>query len=130
MSTIAVAISTHTLTGRPSASPPRNVKNELWVGRPVTCWPSLRASARPRNIESVASVATIAGIAMTWTRSAFTRPSPPPRRTPIAAATHAFIPPRINSADTISVSPNIEPTERSISRIERRNAIPAARIPT
>jgi hypothetical protein len=32
--------------------------------------------------------------------------------------------------EQISVRPKIEPTDRSISRIEIRNAIPAARIPT
>ena len=36
----------------------------------------------------------------------------------------------MNSAALTSESPNIEPTDRSISRIEIRNAIPAAMIPT
>ena len=36
----------------------------------------------------------------------------------------------ISSAETTIESPNIEPTDRSISRMEIRNAIPAAMIPT
>ena len=36
----------------------------------------------------------------------------------------------MNSAAVIRVSPNIEPTDRSISRIEIRNSMPAAMIPT
>jgi len=36
----------------------------------------------------------------------------------------------MNSAALIRDSPNIEPTDRSISRIEIRNAIPPAMIPT
>ena len=79
---------------------------------------------------SVASVATIAGIAMTWTRNALNAPIAPPSRMPRIAASHGFMPCCMNSAALIRVSPNIEPTDRSISRIEIRNAIPAAMIPT
>jgi hypothetical protein len=36
----------------------------------------------------------------------------------------------MSSAEQMRERPNIEPTERSISRIEIRNAMPAAMIPT
>lgn len=49
---------------------------------------------------------------------------------PSTAAIHAFMPWAMSSPLPITVSPKIEPTDRSISRIEIRNAIPAARIPT
>ena len=128
--TIATRISTQTLTGSPAKSPPRNVKNEFSAGRPVTCSPSLSACDSPRYIDSVASVATIAGMAMNWTRIALKRPIAQPSRSPISAASHGFMPCCMSSAEMISVRPNIEPTDRSISRIEIRNAIPAAMIPT
>ena len=96
----------------------------------MTCWPSLSAWLRPRYIESVASVAMIAGIAMNWTRIALNRPIAQPRRTPRSPASHGFIPCLISSAETIRLRPNIEPTDRSISRIEIRKAMPAAMIPT
>jgi len=131
VSTTVTTIITHTLTGSPMiSSPPKNVKNLLSAGRPVTCSPPLSACERPRYIDSVASVATIAGIAMTCTRSALKRPIAAPSRTPSNAASHGFIPCCMNSAETTSASPNIEPTDRSISRIEIRNAMPAAMIPT
>ena len=130
VSPTATRISTHTLTGRPRKSPPTNVKKLFSAGSPVTCSPSLSAWQSPRYIDSVASVATIAGIAMTCTRNALNSPNAPPSRMPSSAASHGFIPCCMNSAAVISVSPNIEPTDRSISRIEIRNAIPAAMIPT
>ena len=119
-----------TLTGRPSASPPRKVKNELSAGRPVTCSPLQSAWQSPRYIESVASVATIAGIAMNWTRIALLRPIAQPMRTPRSAASHGFMPCFMSRALQIRARPNIEPTDRSISRIEIRKAMPAAMIPT
>ena len=130
VSTIAVRIRIQTLTGRPSLSPPRKVKNELSAGRPVTCWPSLSAWESPRYIDSVASVATIAGIAMNCTRTALNSPIAQPSPTPMMPASHGFIPPWISSAEATSERPNIEPTDRSISRIEIRKAMPAAMIPT
>ena len=97
----------------------------------MTCSPSLSACESPRYIDSVASVATIAGIAMNCTRIALKRPIAQPSR--IAEQRRQ---PRVHAvlheqrrADT-SVRPNIEPTDRSISRIEIRNAMPAAMIPT
>jgi hypothetical protein len=130
VSAAAVATSTHTLTGTPRRSPPRNVKKLLCDGSPVTCSPPLSACERPRYIDSVASVATIAGIAMNCTSTAFSRPIAQPSRIPSSAASHGFMPCCMNSAAEINESPNIEPTDRSISRIEIRNAIPAAMIPT
>ena len=49
------------------------------------CSPSLNAWESPRYIESVASVATIAGIATNWTRIALIRPITPPSAMPISA---------------------------------------------
>ena len=119
MSTMPVTIRTHTLTGSPSASPPRNVKKESSVGSPVTWRPSLSASASPRNIDRVASVATIVGIAMTWTSSALTRPAPPPSRIPSSAASQGAMPSRISRAETMSVSPNTEP-DRQVELAHRQ----------
>ena len=67
---------------------------------------------------------------MNCTRNAFSSPIAPPSRMPSSAASHGFMPCCMNSAALISVSPNIEPTDRSISRIEIRKAMPAAMIPT
>ena len=78
----------------------------------------------------MASVATIAGMATNCTRIALKRPIAQPSRTPISAASHGFIPCCMSSAEITSARPNIDPTDRSISRIEIRNAIPAAMIPT
>jgi hypothetical protein len=123
-------ISTQTLTGRPAKSPPKNVKKAFSAGSPVTCSPSLSACARPRYIDSVASVATIAGMATNCTRIALNSPIAQPSRIPSSAASHGFIPCCMNSAEVTSDRPNIDPTDRSISRIEIRNAMPAAMIPT
>ena len=45
-------------------------------------------------------------------------------------ASHGFMPCLISRALQIRARPNIEPTDRSISRIEIRKAMPAAMIPT
>ena len=84
--TIATSSSTHTLTGSPSLLPPKKVKKELLIGRWLTCSPLLSAIARPRNIASVASVATIAGIFIACTRIALMRPIPPASTVEIATA--------------------------------------------
>ena len=81
-------------------------------------------------MESVASVATIAGIAMNWTRIALLRPIAQPMRTPRLPAGHRLMPCLISARYRSSARPNIEPTDRSISRIEIRKAMPAAMIPT
>ena len=106
------------------------MKNEFSAGSPVTCCPSLSAGDSPRYIDSVASVATIAGIAMNCTTIALTRPIAPPSTTPSSPASHGFIPCCMSSAVTTRARPNIDPTDRSISRIEIRYAMPAAIIPT
>ncbi len=79
---------------------------------------------------SVASVATMAGIAMPWTRIALSSPIAAPMAMPARAAIHGFHPWFMSSALPITVRPNIDPTDRSISRIEIRKAIPAASTPT
>ena len=75
-------------------------------------------------------MATIAGMAMNWTRTALLSPIAQPARTPRSPASHGFMPCLIKSAEMMRLSPNIEPTDRSISRIEIRKAMPAAMIPT
>ena len=96
----------------------------------MTCSPSLSACDRPRYIDSVASVATIAGMAMNCTSTALNSPIAQPSRTPRSAPSHGFIPCWMNRAAATSERPNIEPTDRSISRMQSRNAMPAAMIPT
>ena len=106
------------------------MKKLFSAGRPVTCSPSLSACERPRYIDRVASVATIAGMAMNCTSTALSSPIAQPSRMPSSAASHGFMPSCMSSAETTSARPNIEPTDRSISRIESRKAMPAAMIPT
>ena len=58
-----------------------------------------------------------------------TRPRSAPKPTPASAASHGFTPATIKSAATTAEKLNIQPTERSMSRMASRNTMPSDSMP-
>jgi hypothetical protein len=94
-----------------------------------TARPWLATSDSPSNIEYVPSVTMIEGRPRPIARTPLTRPRMAPKLTPPRAASHGLNPATIISAATTAEKLNIQPTERSISRIASKKTMPSDSMP-